>query len=148
MFAGKAGPTSRNRLPLDGDASLIAAEMARVLKPPSPERTVVPAVVQIIEGMRSIHAWRADFDLAPPPPNNVDLLSRHFIEAMVKSYEHYTHKKPPASRLSDFAKLLAAIWKDLKFPVPDDEDLVGLLGSKLERAIHRSRKTKPAAQLR
>jgi hypothetical protein len=137
-------------LPPD-DASLIAADLSRVLKPLPPERSVVPAVCSIIDSIRLIRAWHAQgFELVPPLPNNIDLLGRHFVEMMVEFHEHNTRKKPPASRSSDFARLLAAAWADLKFPMPNGckelEDLVTYLGFKLERTAavgrHRSRKSK------
>jgi hypothetical protein len=133
-------------LPPD-NASLIAADLSRVLKPLPPERSVVPAVCSIIDSIRLVRAWHAQgFELVPPLPNNIDLLGRHFVEVMVEFHEHYTHKKPPASRSSDFARLLAAIWTDLEFQVPgggkEPEDLVVYLGAKIERVISRSRKIK------
>jgi hypothetical protein len=131
------------------DPTLIAANLTRVLKALPPEKSVVPAVISIIESIRLLRAWHAQgFELVPPLPNNVDLLGQHFVKAMMDFHEHHTRKKPPASRSSDFAHLLGAAWDDLKFPMPygqaknDPEELAAYLGFKIERAINRSRKTK------
>ena len=133
----------------DVDAASFAADLTRVLEPKPPEESIVPAVVSIMEDIRSIRAWHAQgFRLVTSLPNNIDLLGRHFVDAMVDFHEHYICKKPPASRSSVFAELLAASWSDLKFPTKGRrgrEDLTGYLGSKLERKISRSREPKNAA---
>lgn len=131
-------------LPAD-DVETVAAKLTRVLKPKPPELTIVPAVVSVLESISLIRAWSAQgFKLEPALANNVDLLGRHFLHDMVQFHEHYTHKKPPISRSSDFARLLAAAWQDLKFPGyrRDPEELADYLGVKLERVISRSRKQK------
>jgi hypothetical protein len=147
-------------LPAGDDASLIAADMARVFDAKPPETSVVPSVMSIIDHIRSIRAWHTrlgqSFALAPPLPSNVDLLSQHFVRAVADFHEHYTDRKPPASRTSVFANLLAAAWEDLKFPMllgkdgrsKESPELAVFFGYKAERAFQPHLKTKKPFQLR
>jgi hypothetical protein len=75
----------------------------------------------------------AHLEIAKPPSSRQEPLASIFVSAMVHQYRR-THggAHPPTTRGGPFARLLAAGWRDLNFPLPsEDIDLVRYLGRRL-----------------
>jgi hypothetical protein len=83
--------------------------------------------------------------LSAPKPPHYDPLVTHFIRLIPQMWQDLKGAPPGISANGPFVRLLAAAWKDLSFPVPDDnrgeeQELVSWLGTRAEREVRRLRK--------
>jgi hypothetical protein len=118
-----------------GDAATNAAEIDQGFA--SNNRASIQALVQIMEGVKSLSEWAAELrriGIADPPPPHSDPLARHFIDLMASAYIARLGREPGSGRKGPFVDLVTAAWIDLDFPQPEaSDDLQEWLGTKVER---------------
>jgi hypothetical protein len=91
---------------------------------------------QIISRIKSIQNLRrrllAQFAVRPAGRLRADPLARYFIEAMADAYVKERGTRPPRGRSGPFVNLVAAAWRDRRFPIPAETPLEDWLGLKVE----------------